>query len=95
MSIDIRLPNINGKTDSEQLAQIRSYLYQFASQLQWALGAVEAGNGSNATSQNNTSGVSKKEDPASNPESIFANAITALQESFKITETTIAIAIAK
>jgi hypothetical protein len=43
--IDIRLPNITGKTDSEQLAQIKSYLYQFAGQLQWALSTVEVGNG--------------------------------------------------
>lgn len=66
MSIDIRLPNINGRTDSEQLAQIRSYLYQFASQLQWALGAVEAGNGSSNVPQQTTSGTTAKEDPVSN-----------------------------
>lgn len=36
MSVDFRLPNITG-TDREQLAQIRSYLYQFVPQLQWAL----------------------------------------------------------
>lgn len=42
--IDIRLPNINGATEKEQLAQIKSYLYQFAEQLQWALGAVETEN---------------------------------------------------
>ena len=41
--IDIRLPNINGKTEAQQLSQIKSYLYQFAGQLQWALSAVEAG----------------------------------------------------
>ena len=37
MSIDIRLPNINGQTDREQIAQIKSYLYQTAQQLQLAL----------------------------------------------------------
>lgn len=41
--IDIRLPNITGKTEAQQLSQIKSYLYQFAGQLQWALSAVEAG----------------------------------------------------
>lgn len=66
MGIDIRLPNINGRNDSERLAQIQSYLYQFASQLQWALGAVDAGNGSSTAPQNTTSGTSKKEDPTSN-----------------------------
>ena len=67
MGIDIRLPTINGKTESEQLAQIKSYLYQFAGQLQWALGTVEAGNGSNVAPQKTTNGSSsKKEDPTSN-----------------------------
>ncbi len=37
MGIELRLPQINGKTDREQLAQIKSYLYQMAQQLQWAL----------------------------------------------------------
>ena len=42
MTIDIRLPNITGKTDREQLVQIRSYLYQTAQQLQFALGNITA-----------------------------------------------------
>ena len=37
MPIELRLPNINGMTEKEQLTQIRSYLYQFIPQLQWAL----------------------------------------------------------
>jgi len=40
MGYDFRMPNITG-TDSEQLAQIRSYLYQFIPQLQWALNSIE------------------------------------------------------
>ena len=63
--IDIRLPNITGKTDSEQLAQIKSYLYQFAGQLQWALSSVEAGSTNTATQNVAVSGE-KKKDPASN-----------------------------
>lgn len=43
--IDIRQPNITGKTATEQLAQIRSYLYQFAGQLQWALNTMDSGGG--------------------------------------------------
>ena len=35
--VELRLPNINGMTEKEQLVQIRSYLYQFIPQLQWAL----------------------------------------------------------
>lgn len=62
--IDIRLPNITGKTEAEQLAQVKSYLYQFASQLQWALSTVEAGGNQNVVLQKNSS-VSKKEDSIS------------------------------
>lgn len=65
--IDIRLPNITGKTETEQLAQIKSYLYQFAGQLQWALSSVEAGSSSNAVVVQNNGGTAKKqEDPTSN-----------------------------
>lgn len=39
--VDIRLPNINGTTDRQQLTEIRSYLYQLAQQLQLALGETE------------------------------------------------------
>lgn len=43
MAIDIRLPNITAPTESGQLTQMRSYLYQFAEQLQWALNTLEKG----------------------------------------------------
>lgn len=39
--MDLRMPNITGATEREQLAQIRSYLYQFVPQLQWALNSLE------------------------------------------------------
>ena len=42
MGIDLRLPNITGTTEREQLSQIKSYLYQLTGQLQWALNAVES-----------------------------------------------------
>ena len=41
MGLDLRLPNITGVTEREQLSQIKSYLYQLAQQLQWALSTVE------------------------------------------------------
>ena len=41
MSVDLRMPNITAATEKEQLAQIRSYLYQFIPQLQWALNNIE------------------------------------------------------
>lgn len=46
MNIDIRLPNITGVTEKEQLQQIRSYLYQLAPQLSWALSTLESSSGS-------------------------------------------------
>lgn len=46
--IDIRLPNINAQTEAGQIAQMRSYLYQFAEQLKWALNTVESGQTSEA-----------------------------------------------
>ena len=46
MAVELRLPNINGMSEKEQLLQIRSYLYQLIPQLQWAL------NNTSATSTN-------------------------------------------
>lgn len=43
MSVDLRMPNING-SEKEQLVQIRSYLYQLIPQLQWALDNVNITN---------------------------------------------------
>ena len=39
--INLRLPNITASTEKGQLEQIRSYLYQFAEQLNWALGNID------------------------------------------------------
>lgn len=41
MGIELRMPSING-TDREQLSQIRSYLYQFIPQLEWALNHIDS-----------------------------------------------------
>ena len=45
MSINIRFPNITGKSEAEQLTQVKSYLHQLAEQLNWALTTIEAGTG--------------------------------------------------
>lgn len=37
MSTNIRFPNITGKTEAEQIAQIKSYLHQLVQQLNWIL----------------------------------------------------------
>ena len=62
MGIDIRLPNINGKTESEQLAQIKSYLYQFAGQLQWGLSSLESSNAASVQYLKSSSGKLQKDD---------------------------------
>lgn len=41
-TFDIQLPQINAPTESGKLEQIRSYLYQFAEQLKWALNNFES-----------------------------------------------------
>lgn len=50
--INIRLPNITATTEREQLIQVKSYLHQLVSELNWALTTVESGN--NAQVQNKT-----------------------------------------
>lgn len=49
MAFDIRLPNINGKTEAEQLQQIKRYLYQFAEDLNYKLSTLEAGTSDEAS----------------------------------------------
>lgn len=51
MGLDLRMPNITGATEREQLAQIRSYLYQFIPQLQWALNNLDTSTSSHVTQQ--------------------------------------------
>lgn len=43
--IEIRQPNITAKTETEQLLQMRSYLYQLSQQLQWAFSTISSGGG--------------------------------------------------
>ena len=49
MAFDIRLPNINGKTDAEQIYQIKRYLYQLAEELKYNLNTLEAGTSDEAS----------------------------------------------
>lgn len=46
MAIEIRLPNITGATEKEQLLQLKSYLYQLSEQLQWAFDNINTTGGS-------------------------------------------------
>jgi catabolite regulation protein CreA len=65
MGLDLRLPNITATTEREQLVQIKSYLYQLAQQLQWALNTVETQSTSNNVAQRPSQSVivqAKEED---------------------------------
>lgn len=42
MSVNLRYPNITGKTEAEQMVQVRSYLHQLVEQLNWALNTAES-----------------------------------------------------
>ena len=46
MGIELRLPNITGATEKEQLLQVKSYLYQLSEQLQWAFDNINTTGGS-------------------------------------------------
>ncbi len=46
MSVNIRFPSITGKTEAEQIGQIRSYLIQLVQQLNWILSTNEPATGS-------------------------------------------------
>lgn len=50
--INIPYPHITATTDKEQIAQIQSYLYQLAEQLNWALSTLESGQNGNAQDMN-------------------------------------------
>lgn len=68
MQVDLRMPNITG-TDREQLSQIRSYLYQFIPQLQWALNSIDTSSASNYVVQNTKTNTASQQ--ASNSEVAF------------------------
>lgn len=57
MSINFNYPNINASNSNEKIEQIKSYLYQFVDQLNWALSTIE----SNDTSSNNNDLVREAE----------------------------------
>lgn len=64
MQVDLRMPNITG-TDREQLSQIRSYLYQFIPQLQWALSSLDTSASSNYVVQQAKANSPQQQSPSS------------------------------
>lgn len=62
--INIRLPNITASSEREQLIQVKSYLHQLVSELNWALSTIEAGTSTGNTAvkkQSTVDAVSKQE----------------------------------
>ena len=62
--MNIRLPNITAPTESGQLAQMRSYLYQFAEELQWALNTLETGSTEAVTLKNSVGKIVEQTEEA-------------------------------
>lgn len=71
--IDLRRPNINGRTAEEKLSQIHSYLYQFVEQLEWAFNNLSE----NPAAPTAEKAVSSANNTTINPTSTF-NAIKSL-----------------
>ena len=65
MSIQIQTPNITAADDREALAQIRSYLYRMAQQLQWAFDTLETGGSAGAAAESSLRTGREAADPAS------------------------------
>lgn len=66
-SVQIKTPNITAANDRERLAQIQSYLYQMAQQLQWAFDTIGTG-GTGSTASSSVTAQQQapvKTDPAS------------------------------
>ena len=45
MSVNLRYPNITGRSEKEQIAQIKSYLHQLVDHMNYAMPSTSAGNG--------------------------------------------------
>lgn len=58
---NIRLPNINGATEREQLLQVKSYLHQLVQELNWALSTIESGTGTEVKRSETIGAVTKQE----------------------------------
>ena len=59
---NIRLPNITGKSEKEQLQQLKSYLYRLVDELNWALKSVNSSNSGIVPYAKNGANVSETED---------------------------------
>lgn len=64
MSVNIRLPNIDGTTSAQQLAQIKSYLYQLANELDYSLKNMEGSSPAAAANAPTSSSLAEKHNEA-------------------------------
>lgn len=84
--IDIRLPQITGATEKEQLAQVKSYLYQIAEQLQWALQSVNTSNNAVVQETAKSVNLSNSSLPNQDPQATFAAIKSLIIKSADIVE---------
>lgn len=77
MSYEIRLPNINGKTEVAQLGQIKSYLFQLVEQLQFIVNDIDVASGYVVSANAPKSTESEKTEAKIDAEATF-NAIKSL-----------------
>lgn len=64
MAINITLPKITASNPTEQMQQMKSYVYQLAEQLNWALSTIETSAGGNVSPDikiENSEGLTEKE----------------------------------
>ena len=71
MGFELRMPSITGSSEREQLAQIKSYLYQFIPQLQWALNTLDTTAAANYVVSQTPKSIASKPATATDPEVAF------------------------
>lgn len=78
MSFKIDQPNILGKSEAEQLQQVKNYLFQLAGQLNWALNTLESGTSSGKIQYVNQNGQTSSQPPTEQTPQATFNSIKAL-----------------
>lgn len=87
MSTNIRFPNINGRTEAEQLIQVKSYLHQLVEQLNWALSTIESGSSAGSQTSAQTGNAVTREELATSYNELkgliikSSNAVSAYSEA--------------
>ena len=93
MNIDLRYTTITGKTATEQIGQMNSYLHQLVDQLNFSLQAIESGTnamstgGSAAASAAQTEAEKKLLDSVSNLKSLIIKSANTVRSEMDVLET--------